>query len=462
MPTIFKRHNYLKMKGRGKMRIIKSGNLYSVDAFLNEFSGGEHDVQKINAAAITGSAESGDLILYEAASENDGDNLAAVLKERERAGAKVVFLVPAAADIRYVSSLEKLGADDIIKMPCDYPAFFSTLKKFAVNSVSNPAGQQFGIIGNSPQLDFIRSFIKKVGPSGIPVLIEGESGTGKELAAYGVHKASLRAEEPFIPVNCGAIPKELLENEFFGHEKGSFTGAMNDKKGLFEIADKGTLFIDEIGEMDPQAQVKLLRALETGKFMRIGGTKEIKVDVRIVAATNRNVKEEMKAGRFRKDLFYRLSSILIKLPALRDRREDIPVLVEYFLSHSRITPEEALNKKVAGDAMNILKNYNWPGNVRELLNVVERAVVLSGNRAIITKEDLPPHLTEPDEQQYEFDEKETAVYKKDMKLDEYMDSVEKKFILQALKSNSSDRPQTAAILGISIANLYRKIKKYNI
>jgi DNA-binding NtrC family response regulator len=443
------------------MKIIKSGNFFSVDAFLSAFSAGEHDVQKINEAAISGVAENGDLILYETMESGDA-GVDSVLKEKERTGAKVVFLIPSEAPPEYAVSLERLGADAIITMPCGYPEFSAVLNKFALLAEQSSAKEEFGIVGNSPQLDFIRNFIKKVAKSNIPVLIEGESGTGKELAAYGVHKASLRADQPFIPVNCGAIPKELLENEFFGHEKGSFTGAINEKKGLFEIADKGTLFIDEIGEMDPSAQVKLLRALETGKFMRIGGTKELKVDVRIVAATNRDVKAEMKAGRFRQDLFYRLSSILIKLPSLRDRRGDIPVLAEYFLSHSRVRPEEAVYKKIDADAMEILVQYNWPGNVRELLNVVERAVVLSEQRVVITKADFPPHLTETGEAQFDGAGDEGQPLMQGTTLEVYLDALEKKFIGAALKRNGHDKMKTAAELGISIANLYRKLRKYNI
>jgi transcriptional regulator with PAS, ATPase and Fis domain len=444
------------------MRIIKSGNFYSVDAFLSDFSGGEHDVQKINPAAIFGSAEYGDLILYEATPGDDDGNMESVIREKERVGARLVFMVPAESNEEYITSLERLGADEVIKMPCEYETFSAALKKFTPVAGHTGAREEFGIVGNSPQLDFIRNFIKKVAKSNIPVLIEGESGTGKELAAYGVHKASLRSDQPFIPVNCGAIPKELLENEFFGHEKGSFTGAINDKKGLFEIADKGTLFIDEIGEMDPSAQVKLLRALETGKFMRIGGAREIKVDVRIVAATNRDVKEEMKAGRFRKDLFYRLSSILIKLPALRDRREDIPVLAEYFLSHSRVNPEEAFHKKISKEAMEVLSSYNWPGNVRELLNVIERSVVLSEKRIVITKGDFPTHLTDAGETQYDAEEKYPEITGQETKHGPFMAMMEKRFIASALKYNGMDKTKTAAAIGISIANLYRKIRKYNL
>lgn len=250
------------------------------------------------------------------------------------------------------------------------------------------------IIGKSQIIKSTISLAEKVAPTDSTVLLEGETGTGKELFAQSIHNASLRKNKPFIAVNCSAFPKELLESEIFGHTKGAFTGASLDKKGLFEEANEGTLFLDEIGEMHPDLQAKLLRVLEEQTFTKIGDTKPVKVNVRIIAATNRNLLEEAQSEKFRNDLYYKLSVFKIQIPALRDRKEDIPLFVESFISIYSGKTNKKINY-ISPDFFQGLSNFNWPGNTRELKNIVERAVILSENGEI-NKDLLPLEVMYPD------------------------------------------------------------------
>jgi two-component system NtrC family response regulator len=253
---------------------------------------------------------------------------------------------------------------------------------------------QFGnIIGKSAPMQRIYQLIEKVAPSRATILITGESGTGKELIARAIHFNSSRRELPFITVNCGALPETLLESELFGHEKGAFTGAVNLRKGRFELAHEGTLFLDEISEMSPPLQVKLLRVLQEMEFERVGGSQTLKVDVRVVAASNRNLKEEVARGRFRSDLYYRLNVVHVQLPPLRERTDDIPLLVSHFLAKYTQEGSPVLTA-FEPEAMRTLLDYSWPGNVRELENVIERAVILSTGERIMVK-DLPQEIREP-------------------------------------------------------------------
>jgi transcriptional regulator with GAF, ATPase, and Fis domain len=241
------------------------------------------------------------------------------------------------------------------------------------------------MIGESAGINKVRDMIEKVAPTDARVLVTGPNGTGKELVARAIHEKSERSDNALIEVNCAAIPSELIESELFGHEKGAFTSAIKQKKGNFETASGGTLFLDEIGDMSLSAQAKVLRALQEGKITRVGGEKEIVVDVRVIAATNKDLRKEIEAGNFREDLYHRLGVILIHVPALNDRKDDIPLLIEHFLG--MICDEQGVAKKVIeGDAINELKDYNWTGNIRELRNVVERLVILSGKT--ITKKDV--------------------------------------------------------------------------
>ncbi len=292
----------------------------------------------------------------------------------------------------------KSGAFDYLTKPFDKDEVRSIVAKAlktkelagAEASVGSPSSARFGIIGQSQGITDIYAVLERVADTPTTVLITGESGTGKELVARALHDHSSRKDKPFIKVNCAAIPKELIESELFGYERGAFTGAVGSKPGRFELASGGTLFLDEIGEIPVEMQVKLLRALQESEFERVGGIKTIHVDVRLVAATNRDLKKLISQGTFREDLFYRLNVVPIRLPALRERAIDIPVLVDHFL----LKFNERLKKHVGGveqDAMEILSAYGWPGNIRELENVVERAVLFSDGPKL-RSQDLPPEL----------------------------------------------------------------------
>jgi len=250
------------------------------------------------------------------------------------------------------------------------------------------------IITANPKMQALLETLKQVAATPATVLIEGESGTGKQLVAASVHYMSARADNPFIEINCGAIPATLLESELFGHEKGAFTGAIHTKKGKFELADKGTLFLDEIGELPLELQVKLLHVLENQKFTRVGGTQYIKTNARIVAATNRKLIEEVEKKRFRSDLYYRLKVVYLQIPPLRERKEDIPLLVQSFTEkYSRLNANGQRNIEISDEALNVLQSYNWPGNVRELENIIQQAIIFAKD-GLITADTLPPEILE--------------------------------------------------------------------
>jgi two-component system NtrC family response regulator len=301
----------------------------------------------------------------------------------------------------------------------------------------------------------IYDLIDKVGQSKASVLITGPSGTGKELIAKAIHYASSRKDRPFVSINCGALTETLLESELFGHEKGAFTGAVAMKKGRFELANGGTLFLDEVGDMSLSLQVKLLRVLQEMEFERVGGTRTIEVDVRVLSASNRNIKEDVAEGTFREDLFYRLNVINIEVPPLMERIDDIPVLVKHFLekySSDVGRTETVLNPEV----WKIFYRYNWPGNVRELENVIERAVVLSSGGAI-TPEDLPKELTGAET---EFDvDRYIPLH---ASLPQVLEQIEEKLIRRALNECNNVQAHAAKMLGITKSLIQHKMKKYNI
>jgi two-component system NtrC family response regulator len=312
------------------------------------------------------------------------------------------------------------------------------------------------IVGASKAMETVFSLMKRVADTPTTVLVAGESGTGKELIARGIHKASSRSQAPFVPINCAAVPENLLESELFGYEKGAFTGAVSLKQGKFEFADGGSLFLDEVGEMSLNLQVKLLRVLQEQEFQRVGGNKDIKVDVRIIAATNKDLKEEVDAGRFRADLFFRLNVVSIKVPPLRERREDIPVLVAHFLSKFGVRLQRPI-KEVDSDVISAFYRYSWPGNVRELENVIERALVLSRG-SIIVPDDLPPEIRES----REIEEGLDTLISWERGLAETLDAIEERMIRQALKRAGNVQAQAAKTLGISRSNLQYKMKKYGL
>lgn len=315
---------------------------------------------------------------------------------------------------------------------------------------------QYGnIIGKSKPMLEIYDLIRKVAQSRASVLITGPSGTGKELIAKAIHYNSPRKGRPFISVNCGALTETLLESELFGHEKGAFTGAISMKKGRFELADEGTLFLDEVGEMPPSLQVKLLRVLQEMEFERVGGTKAIRVDVRVLSASNRNLKEDVAEGLFREDLFYRLHVIHIEVPPLRERKEDIRLLVHHFIDKYR--QDEGKEKiELAPETWKALYNYPWPGNVRELENVIERAVVLNSG-ALIEFEDLPPEFSEKP-QELDID----RFISPDAELQPTLEKIEEKLIRRALMQANNVQAHAAEMLGITKSLIQHKMKKYNI
>jgi transcriptional regulator with PAS, ATPase and Fis domain len=309
------------------------------------------------------------------------------------------------------------------------------------------------IIGESPAIHSILGMVEKIAPTTATVLIQGESGTGKELIAKQLHYKSARANGPYTTINCGALQESLLESELFGHEKGAFTGAVTQKLGLAEASDGGTLFLDEIGEVALPIQAKLLRFLQEGEFYRIGGKKPIKVNVRIISATNRDLETEVKENRFREDLFYRLNTITLRMPPLRKRKEDIPMLVDYFLKNSRFGMTDGRPFKIDSRVIEAFQNYDWPGNIRELQNTIERLVILAENFEIKV-EDIPFNIRAPKPSTRMGGD----LYSPDTPLEE----VEKTHILKALTFHHGNKTRAAQALGITIKTLYNKLHKYGV
>lgn len=306
------------------------------------------------------------------------------------------------------------------------------------------------IIGNSEALQSVFRIVEKVADSNANVLVQGESGTGKELVARALHRRGPRSDMPFLAVNCGALPETLLESELFGHKKGSFTGATADKKGLFRSADGGTLFLDEIGEMPQPLQVKLLRAVQEQEVTPIGASQPVSFDVRIIAATNKDLEKEVSEKRFREDLFYRLNVVEINVPPLRERREDIPLLAKHFASRTA-KEQNAGEKPLTKDAMAALVNHNWRGNVRELMNAIERAYLLSSGE--IDLESLPPRIRNGAKGGFEIRDPDG--------IRPTLEEIERRYILETLQAVKNDKSAAAEILGIDLSTLYRKLKKYN-
>jgi DNA-binding NtrC family response regulator len=313
------------------------------------------------------------------------------------------------------------------------------------------------IVGTSKAMGKVFDLIEKVADTDGTVLISGASGTGKELIASAIHYNSSRGDKPMVVINCGAIPEELLESELFGHEKGAFTGAYKNRTGRFEMANGGTFFLDEIGEMSPSLQVKLLRVLQEQKFEKVGGTKTIHVDVRIIAATNKNLTISINKGKFREDLYYRLNVIPIKVPPLKQRKSDIPLLIDYFMKKFR-SEKQNLIKEFSNEALEDMMGFDWPGNVREVENVIKRLTILCDNE-IVQVDDLPEHIQrktrslQPDEED---------VLDKDLNLNEAVKDYEKRLILDALEKSNWVKTKAAKLLNINRTTLVEKIKKQNL
>ena len=313
------------------------------------------------------------------------------------------------------------------------------------------------IIGTSKAMRKVFDLIEKVADTDGTVLISGASGTGKELIATAIHYNSSRSDKPMVVINCGAIPEELLESELFGHEKGAFTGAYKNRTGRFEMANGGTFFLDEIGEMSPSLQVKLLRVLQEQKFEKVGGTKTIYVDVRIIAATNKNLTIAINKGKFREDLYYRLNVIPIKVPSLKQRKSDIPLLIDYFMKKFQSEKQESITG-FSTKAMEDMMEYDWPGNVRELENVIKRLTILC-DRDIVQVEDLPEHIQGKGRA---FQSVEEEILEKDLNLNDAVKDYEKRLILEALEKSNWVKTKAAKLLNINRTTLVEKIKKQNL
>jgi two-component system nitrogen regulation response regulator NtrX len=372
-----------------------------------------------------------------------------------------VVMISGHATIETAVKATRLGAYDFIEKPLSLEKTLLTVTRALEHArltrenatLRERLGQRSEIIGESPAIQALREQIATAAPSNGRVLVQGENGSGKELVARAVHALSARAEQPFVEVNCAAIPEELIESELFGHEKGAFTGALARRRGRFELADRGTLFLDEIGDMSLKTQAKVLRALEEQAFERVGGRDTLRVDVRVIAASNRDLQADIAARRFREDLYYRLNVIPIEVPPLRSRTEDIPLLIDHFCQLFCAENGKRL-KRVSAAALAYFMTYDWPGNVRELRNMVERLVIMVPGDTI-EADDLPAPLRPRGELP-------GTVAGKERSLREARDGFERAFILAELRAQDWNMTRTAARLGIERSHLYRKVKAYGI
>ncbi len=368
-----------------------------------------------------------------------------------------VIMISGHGNIEVAVKATRMGAYDFLEKPLSLERVLLSSRRALERSALERENKElkenltrkWQFVGESPSMKELRGQIEMAAQSNSRVLITGESGSGKELVARLLHGMGSRADKPFVEVNCAAMPHELIESELFGHEKGSFTGAFEKKKGKFELADKGTLFLDEIGDMSLQTQAKVLRVIETQEFQRVGGSANIKVDVRIISATNKDLQEEVRKGNFREDLFFRLNVIPIAVPPLRERREDIPPLVEYFMQ-SLAAEYGRPPKKIVPEAIKRFQQHTWPGNIRELKNLIERLVIMTPSPVITAKDFI---LTEGHE---------GSDYFTYSTLKEARESFEKDFIAKKLEDNNWNVSKTAEILDIERSNLHRKIKAYKI
>jgi len=373
-----------------------------------------------------------------------------------------VIMITAFSSLQTAIDAMKKGADDYLTKPVNIEELELILKKTWEKQLLILQNRELrkelddkygfsGFIGNTPEMQLIFKTITEIAPTAASVLIYGETGTGKELVAHAIHHNSDRNDKPFIALHCASLSEGVLESELFGHEKGAFTGAVNQRRGRFELADGGTLFLDEIGELNLHVQIKLLRVLETGCFERVGGEDTLESDVRIIAATNKDLEEEIKEGRFREDLYYRLNVINLELPPLRERREDIGLLTDSFLVKYATKNKKDI-KGFSSQSARILNNYDWPGNVRELENAVERAVVMARNE-FIEPDNLPSNIS----QSLRKAKKDTFRIPSGTTMKE----IEKKVILETLQTTNGSKSKAAKMLGISTRKIEYKIKEWS-
>ncbi len=373
-----------------------------------------------------------------------------------------VIMISGHGNIEIAVKATRLGAYDFLEKPLSLEKVIITTKRALERKILEEENRSLKeniikkcrLIGDSEKIRTLRQQIEMAAQSNSRVLILGESGTGKELVARLLHEKSQRASGPFVEVNCAAIPQELIESELFGHEKGAFTGATERKSGKFELADRGTLFLDEIGDMTLQTQAKVLRVIETQTFQKVGGSKNIKVDVRIIAATNKNLMEEVKNGNFREDLYFRLNVIPIIVPPLKERSDDIPLLIKHFIE--LFASESGIRQKeITPDAVKTFQDYYWPGNIRELKNAVERLMIMISSD-VITKKDVDAlgMLGQQVLKEYDYFSHKT--------LKDARDAFEKDFIIRKLQENNWNVSKTAEVIDVERSNLHKKIKAYKI
>ncbi|MCX7834374.1 MAG: sigma-54 dependent transcriptional regulator [Ignavibacteria bacterium] len=389
-----------------------------------------------------------------------------LFREIKRINPEIYFILfTAYGTVETAVEIMKEGAFDFLTKPINLDELELILKRIeeritlisenqALKNLLEEKYKLPNLIAFSKKMQEVINLAGRVAQSKATILIRGESGSGKEVLAKAIHYASQRKEQPFIAVNCAALNENLLESEMFGHEKGAFTGADRQKLGRFELADKGTLFLDEVGDIPLHTQVKLLRVLQEGQFERVGGTQTINTDVRIISATNKNIEELIKEGKFREDLYYRLNVITIHIPPLRERKEDIIPLIEYFLKkYSKETNKEKV--EFSREAMDLLLKYNYPGNVRELENIIHHSLVISrGN--LITTDDLPTNVRQSTEIKTEYYDDENLSFT------ERVENFEKKLVLEALKETGGNQSKAARKLGISERNLRYRLEKWGI
>jgi len=390
------------------------------------------------------------------------DGLEALAEIKRLRPEAAVVMISGHGTIETAVKATKLGAYDFIEKPLSLEKTLLAVTRALGHSRLErenrdlrerlERGQE--IVGRSPAIEELRRLTAMAAPTNGRVLIHGENGSGKELVARAIHALSARRDDPFVEVNCAAIPEELIESELFGHERGAFTGAVSRRRGKFELADQGTLFLDEIGDMSLKTQAKVLRVLEEQAFERVGGKETIRVDVRVIAASNQNLPEQIALARFREDLYYRLNVIPIEVPPLRQRKEDIPLLVEHFLRLFSAENGKRL-KTISVEALAYFLSYDWPGNVRELRNMVERLVIMAP-RDVIGLEHLPPPLR-PKEALAEGEEGRV-----EKTLKEAREAFERSYILAELRAHDWNMTRTAEKLGIERSHLYRKLKAYGI
>lgn len=402
-----------------------------------------------------------DLVICSTRLDKDADGIAILTAVREKSPSVPVILTSTNADINACKEAIKLGAFDYLVKPLDIEELLRITRLALPNIPMMRENEDFsfpGVISRSPVMQATYRKLRRIAPTDLAVLIEGESGTGKELTARAIHENSRRADKPFYPLNCAGLTESLLESELFGHVKGSFTGATVDRKGLFQMADKGTLFLDEIGDMPLAMQAKLLRVLEDGLVLPVGGSTAIRVDVRVISATNHDLAGLVEEKKFRQDLYFRIKGVSVTLPPLRNRPQDIPELFGYFLKEACEELQSDIHL-ITEPAMRALMSYTWPGNIRQLRNVVRTMVVMCENDTLDLR-DLPPEIARI--KQLQAPTTDVPSFSVNDMLGRTLQEVEKEHIRQTLEMTGHNRAEAAKILQIGERTLYRKIKEYKL